>query len=128
MAQGGSEGIGSLLVIEDDALIGKLISVILEHRGYTVTVAATYADGAAAIEAMQLQMIVLDIALPDGNGLDLLRHFRTDLQRTEPVVVLSAYRQEEKVARAFECGASSFVGKPFNPKEFGDCVDRALAS
>jgi DNA-binding response OmpR family regulator len=119
---------GPLLVIEDDDLISKLVRVIFEHRGYAVEVAETYADGAAAIEASKPRVIILDIALPDGDGLDLLRHLRRDLHRTEPVVVLTASRREDKYLQAFQCGASGFVTKPFDPKEFGDLVEFALAS
>jgi DNA-binding response OmpR family regulator len=118
----------SLLVIEDDALICNLLRTILEHRGYVVEFAETYAAGAAAIEATKPRMIILDLALPDGDGLDLLRHLREDLHRTDPVLVLTAFSGEEEFAQAFECGVSDFVTKPFAPRELGDRVERALVN
>ena len=118
-----AEASGSLLVIEDDLPIGRLLQVLFEDRGFVVEVAETFAEGVAAIEGMKPRVIILDLGLPDGDGLDLLRYLREDLHRTEPVVVLTAYRREEKVARAFECGASGFVTKPFSPKELGDHIE-----
>jgi two-component system OmpR family response regulator len=69
---------------------------------------------------------MLDIGLPDGNGLDLVRWVRDDLALSTPIIVLSAYRQEENVQRAFEFGANDFVPKPFRPKELMARVERVV--
>lgn len=124
----GSKTPQSVLVIEDDSLICKLLQVVLEHHGHSVEIAETYAAGAAAIERSTPRMIILDLGLPDGDGLDLLRRLREDLHRTEPVVVLTAFRQEDKAVRAFELGANDFVTKPFAPRELVTRVERALAA
>jgi len=118
----------TLLVIEDDSFICKLLRVFLEHRGYEVEFAETYADGQAAIDATKPRVIILDIALPDGDGLDLLRHLREDLHRTEPVIVMTAYRREQKFVEAFERGATGFVTKPFDLEEFGEDIERVLSN
>ena len=118
----------SVLVIEDDSLICKLLQVVLEHHGHAVEIAETYAAGEAAIANSKPRMIILDLGLPDGDGLDLLRHLRSDLGRTEPVLVLTAFRQEDKAVRAFELGANDFVTKPFAPRELVARVERVLAA
>jgi two-component system KDP operon response regulator KdpE len=124
----GSSAPPSVLVIEDDVLICKLLQVVLEHHGHTVDFADTYASGVAAIESSKPRLIILDLGLPDGDGLDLLRVFREDLHRSEPVLVLTAFRQEDKAVRAFQLGANDFVTKPFAPRELVARVERALAA
>ena len=124
----GSSSPQSVLVIEDDSLICKLLQVVLEHHGHSVEIAETYAAGEKAIEKLQPRMIILDLGLPDGDGLDLLRKLRGDLGRTEPVLVLTAFRQEDKAVRAFELGANDFVTKPFAPRELVARVERVLAA
>jgi DNA-binding response OmpR family regulator len=124
----GSGNPQSVLVIEDDSLICKLLQVVLEHHGHSVEIAETYEAGEAAIAKSQPRMIILDLGLPDGDGLDLLRHLRSDLGRTEPVLVLTAFRQEDKAVRAFELGANDFVTKPFAPRELVARVERVLAA
>jgi two-component system KDP operon response regulator KdpE len=118
----------SVLVIEDDSLISKLLQVVLEHHGHEVEVVETYAAGQEAISRSRPRMIILDLGLPDGDGLDLLRHLRADLGRTEPVLVLTAFRQEDKAVRAFQLGANDFVTKPFAPRELVARVERVLAA
>lgn len=123
----GSANAQTVLVIEDDSLICKLLQVVLEHHGHSVEIAETYAAGELAIEKTHPRMIILDLGLPDGDGLDLLRKLR-DLGRTEPVLVLTAFRQEDKAVRAFELGANDFVTKPFAPRELVARVERVLAA
>ena len=127
-ARNGSGNPQSVLVIEDDSLICKLLQVVLEHHGHSVEIAETYAAGELAIAQSKPRMIILDLGLPDGDGLDLLRHLRSDLGRTEPVLVLTAFRQEDKAVRAFELGANDFVTKPFAPRELVARVERVLAA
>lgn len=132
-AQGGSNGSGSarssaVLIIEDDALICKLLQVVLEHQGHAVQIAETYAEGTDAIEQTKPSLIILDLGLPDGDGLDLLRHLREDLKASVPVLVLTAFRQEDKAVRAFELGADDFVTKPFAPRELVARIERVLAA
>lgn len=118
----------SVLIIEDDSLICKLLQVVLEHHGHSVEIAETYAAGADAIEHSKPELIILDLGLPDGDGLDLLRHLRTDMKKNVPVLVLTAFRQEDKAVRAFELGADDFVTKPFAPRELVARIERVLAA
>ena len=118
----------SLLVIEDDTYICKLLRLFLEHRGFDVEIAESYAAGEAAIDSTRPRVIILDIALPDGDGLDLLSHLREDLHRTEPVIIVTAFRREQKFFEAFERGATGFVTKPFDLDEFGADIERVLAN
>ena len=118
----------SLLVIEDDPYIRNLLRVFLEHRGFEVTFAETYTAGEAAIDGTKPRVIILDIALPDGDGLELLRHLREDLRRREPVIVMTALQREQTYVEAFERGATGFVMKPFDLDEFAEDIERVLVN
>lgn len=126
---GGPQGIGPqhVLVVEDDDSISKLLKIILEQNGYIVKVVNNYVAATGAIQESEPSLIMLDIGLPDGNGLDLPRWVRDALGSSVPIVVLSAFRQEDNVGRAFELGANDFVPKPFRPKELMARVQRVLA-
>ena len=71
-------------------------------------------------------LVLLDLNLPDGNGLDLLQDIRRDLGDGFPVLVLSGLRHEEAVVRGIELGADDYVTKPFSPPELLARVRRCL--
>jgi two-component system, OmpR family, KDP operon response regulator KdpE len=104
-----------VLVVEDDRLIRRLLRSVLPPRGFAVTEADT---GAAALDLLKTEapdLIVLDIGLPDINGLDLLRHVRNE--SGVPIVVLSYTGAVTTKVEALESGASDYVTKPFNADE-----------
>lgn len=115
-----------ILVVEDDGAINKLLKIVLERDGYIVRVVDTYGGGMSAVQDEPPTLVVLDLGLPDGNGLDLLKWIREDLGSSIPVMVLSAFRQDEKVGKAFELGANEFMSKPFRPKELMERIKRIL--
>src|SRR5688500_5594295 len=115
-----------VLVVEDDDAISKLLKIVLEREGYIVRVVNTYAAGMSAVQDESPTLVVLDLGLPDGNGLDLLKWIREDLASSLPVMVLSAFRQDEKVGKAFDLGANDFMSKPFRPKELMERIKRIL--
>jgi DNA-binding response OmpR family regulator len=117
-----------VLVVEDDSMISKLLSIVLEHHGFEVKVADDYASAAESLTDDEPALVLLDLMLPDGNGLDLLKWLRDDMGRATPVVVLTAFRQEDKALRAFELGANDFISKPFRPRELVARVQRVLAA
>lgn len=112
--------------MEDDDSISKLLGILLERAGFVTRAVGNYSSAAGAIQDAQPELILLDIGLPDGNGLDLLRWLRDDVGSAVPVIVLSAYRQEDNVAKAYELGANDFVSKPFRPKELMARIERVL--
>lgn len=121
-------GIGprDVLVVEDDVSITKLMGILLERGGYRVRQAETFAKAKTSIQDSEPALIILDIGLPDGSGLEILRWLRADLGKSTPVVVVSAYGQEAKVAQAYELGANDFVSKPFRPNELLARIQRVL--
>ncbi len=115
---------GSILAVEDDWTVGMVLEHVLTTAGHQVRIVRGVADGRGALSKDSYDLVLLDLNLPDGNGLDLLRSIRQDLGRTTPIVVLSGMRQEETVVHGLRLGADDFVAKPFSPLELLARVDR----
>jgi len=114
-----------VLVIEDDGLIRRLLRATLPPRGFAVTEATS---GAAALELLKNDppdLIIMDLGLPDMNGLGLLRHIRASGSDV-PIVVLSYTASVTTKVEALESGASDYVTKPFNVNEFAARLHVAL--
>jgi DNA-binding response OmpR family regulator len=105
----------SIVVIEDDASIGKLLHQTLAASGFRVTVRTTGASGLLAVEQDGADLVVLDLGLPDVDGIEVLRRLR-DVAAT-PVVVLTARTDESDRILGLELGADDYVDKPFSPRE-----------
>ncbi len=103
------------LVIDDEAQIRRLLRVTLEASGYDVVEAATGADGLVQAAQCRANVILLDLGLPDMNGLDVLKRLR-EWSRV-PVIILSVRDREEEKAEALDAGADDYVTKPFGTAE-----------
>jgi two-component system KDP operon response regulator KdpE len=113
-----------VLVIEDDRLIRRLLSASLPSRGFTVFEAETGGAGLDAVRKERPDLIILDLGLPDMNGLGLLRHIRGDFDI--PIVVLSYTAAVTTKVEALDGGASDYVTKPFNVDELAARLRVAL--
>lgn len=113
-----------ILVIEDDSVIGTILERVLGHAGHSVTVVHRLSEGREALETSRVDLILLDLNLPDGNGMEFLRTLRQDLEIKIPVIVLSGMRQEDHIVRGLQLGADDYVTKPFSPLELVARVDR----
>jgi len=116
-----------ILLVEDDPNIGRLVSRLLSSRGHTVTLAVTMAEATERLEGGDFQLLILDINLPDGNGLDLCKAARNRGSEV-PVVFLTARQEEEVAVRAFSLGAVDYVRKPFGREELLARIQRHLGS
>jgi two-component system KDP operon response regulator KdpE len=104
-----------ILIVEDDALLVKFLRATLSASGYTVDVAR---DGAAAIANLSshaVDLVLLDLGLPEIAGLDVLRQLRT--WSNVPVMVLSAHDQQDEKVAALDLGADDYLTKPFGVPE-----------
>lgn len=104
-----------VLVVEDDRLIRRLLRSVLPARGFTLTEAETGAQALDLLKSASPDLVILDLGLPDVNGLGLLRHIRAD--SNVPIVVLSYTGSVSTKVEALESGASDYVTKPFNADE-----------
>jgi len=117
-----------VLIADDDEDILALVRATIERSGHEVMAVA---DGAAALSAMaerRPDLAVLDIAMPELDGLEVLRRLRADDEmRDLPVILLTAQAQAADVERGFATGASAYVRKPFSLRDLATRVDDLLA-
>lgn len=105
-----------ILAIEDDPVLADGLSVGLNACGWTVEQVATVEEARAALEASGFDAVVLDLGLPDGDGLSVLRYAR-ERDMDVGVVVLSARDDSRDRIQALDVGADDYVGKPFDLDE-----------
>lgn len=107
-----------LLIIDDDARLASMLRSYLGDAGFVVGVAGNVKDGLAAIEAQPPDVIVLDLMLPDGNGLEVCRRLRAASNvAAVPIVMLTAKGDPVDRVIGLELGADDYVAKPFEPRE-----------
>ena len=104
-----------VLVVDDDPALLRALRIGLEARGFEVTMALTGAEGLSRAAQTTPQLVVLDLGLPDIDGVEVCRRLRqwTDV----PVIVLSALDNEERRCLALDSGADDYVTKPFGMQE-----------
>jgi len=102
-----------ILVVDDDALLRRSLSLQLEQAGYRTSTAASAEDALALLKRDQPDLILLDVGLPGMDGLEALRHFQQD--REIPVIFVTARRRELDTILGLELGADGYITKPFNP-------------
>ncbi len=107
-----------LLLIDDDARLTAMLADYLRAAGFNVEAAATLAAGRAQLAAQTFDALVLDLMLPDGDGLDLCRELRAEPRtRHLPLLMLTARGEPMDRIIGLELGADDYLGKPFEPRE-----------
>lgn len=106
----------SLLIVEDEPAICEILHIQLEREGFDIIEAGSLAAARAALREHSFALIVLDLRLPDGDGLDLCRELRA---RNDPVPVLILTARSEEIDKilGLELGADDYMTKPFHPRE-----------
>jgi two-component system, cell cycle sensor histidine kinase and response regulator CckA len=107
-----------VLVVEDDPLVADMLRTMLTRAGYTVEVAADGAAGLARIEAGGLDLVLLDVLLPEMNGLEVCQRVRAqDDDDYLPIIMLTAQSRPEQRQAGFAVGADDFLTKPFERED-----------
>jgi len=112
---GGSARGGTILLVEDEEDIATLVRTYLEKDGFRVIWAARAAEGLQALADNEIRLAILDLQLPDGDGLDLCRAIRATSRL--PIVIVTARDEEIDRITGLELGADDYVTKPFSPRE-----------
>ncbi len=117
---------GSVLIIDDEAAIRESLETLLELEGYGVVSAASGEEGLARIGEQSFDLVLLDLALPDRNGMDLL----AEIHLQDPglsIIMVTAYGTVENAVRAMQAGAANFVQKPWDNEKLLADVRAAVA-
>src|SRR5262245_54344144 len=107
---------GSILVVDDEAEIREGLELLLDSEGYQVATAGTGDAGLARLEEQPFDLLLLDVNLPDRNGLELL----VEIRRRDPnlsVVLITAYGSVDMARTAFKSGAQDYITKPWSNDE-----------
>jgi two-component system phosphate regulon response regulator OmpR len=105
-----------ILVVDDDAEIRKLLARYIEGQGFRVLLASSCRELRERLTTNQIDLIVLDVMLPDGSGLDMCRDLRAE-RSAVPIILLTALKEDVDRIIGLEIGADDYLGKPFNPRE-----------
>jgi CheY-like chemotaxis protein len=118
---------GTLLVVDDNPINRDVLSRRLARDGHTVVEAADGRQGLALARAREFDLILLDMVMPQMNGLQMLEQLKADPRlRHVPVIVISAFHELDGVARCLEIGAEDYLAKPFNPVLLRARIDGCL--
>jgi DNA-binding NtrC family response regulator len=126
LSEGQSSPAGSVLIIDDEAGIRESLETLLELEGYEVSSAATADQGLGRMGERSFDLVLLDLALPDRSGLDLL----AELHEHDPqlsVIMITAYGTVENAVKAMQAGATNFVQKPWDNEKLLADVRAAVA-
>src|SRR5438477_7252447 len=104
-----------VLLVEDEENLASLVAAYLEQEGYRVVSVGTGAGALQAVEQQPVRLVVLDLNLPDMDGLDVCRQIR--IRSSVPIVMLTARDEEADRLAGLGAGADDYLGKPFSPKE-----------
>lgn len=115
-----------LLIVEDDELVQNLMAAFLRREGFEVSMAATGREMLAIIDTEALDLVLLDLTLPDEDGLSLARQVRARCNL--PILVITARKTESDRSAAMEIGADDYLTKPFEPDDMVARVRKLLGA
>jgi two-component system, OmpR family, KDP operon response regulator KdpE len=104
-----------ILACDDESRILRALKLVLRPEGYEVLTAASMQEALDVVALSPVEAAIVDLVLPDGDGIDLCRSLRE--WSTMPIIVLSALGEEEQKVRALREGADDYITKPFGPQE-----------
>ena len=117
----------TILVVDDELGIRALLSEILSDEGHTVEVAANAAQARAVRELLRPDLVLLDIWMPDVDGITLLKEWSAGAQLTMPVIMMSGHGTIDTAVEATKHGAMAFLEKPITLQKLLRAVEQALA-
>ena len=106
---------GSVLLVEDEENLASLVQAYLEQEGYRVVAVGSGEEALRVVDEEPVRLVVLDLNLPDLDGLEVCRRIR--LRSQVPVVMLTARDEEADRLAGLDSGADDYIGKPFSPRE-----------
>lgn len=106
----------SILIIEDDITFSLMLTTWLDKKGFEVKALSSVSDAKRQIENVNYDLILSDLRLPDGDGIDLLKWVK-DKHNALPFIMMTSYAEIQTAVQAIKLGASDYIAKPINPEE-----------
>jgi two-component system, OmpR family, KDP operon response regulator KdpE len=114
----------TILVIDDEVQIRRLLEITLSSNGFKISEAATGKEGLVSAATQHPSLIILDLGLPDTDGIEILKKIREWYQK--PIIVLSVRNSEDDIITALDSGANDYITKPFRTLELLARIRSAL--
>ncbi|PIV82243.1 MAG: hypothetical protein COW52_14620 [Nitrospirae bacterium CG17_big_fil_post_rev_8_21_14_2_50_50_9] len=115
----------TILVIDDELEIGNYLKTLITQFGYRSEIATSGKDGLQTIQRIRPELVILDVVMPDMDGLEVLKQIQEEKMDTS-VIMLSGHRQTSTVVGAMKLGAADFLNKPFDPEELQFTISKVL--
>lgn len=113
----------SILVVDDDQEVREFLKDFLEGEGYSVTLLSDPTAAVASLKENQYHLIILDLMMPELNGMDLLAQIR-QTDDDVAIIILTGHPSLETATTSIELEVSAYIRKPFTPQEFRDAIER----
>lgn len=118
-----------ILVVDDEPHIRRVLSALLEDRGFDITMANDGMEGLAEFKSGTYDLVILDLMMPGASGLEILSQIRSGPERSDtPVIILTAKGQDTDRDAALAGGANDFLTKPFSPKKLIARIEEILGN
>ena len=118
---------GRLLVVDDERSLREFLTILLEQEGYEVTTADTVASGIEAVLKGTYDLVMCDLKLPDGSGLEVLAKARSQ-QVASPFIIITAHTTPQHALEALRAGAAEYLSKPFNVEDLKLILEKLLGA
>lgn len=115
----------AILIIDDETSISDAMQIVLEDRGYRVSIATTGVAGLQYLRYRQVDLVIADLRLPDTSGIDLLSEIKHNWPHTE-VILITGYGSIDVAIEAIKMGAYYYLSKPFTPDQLLVLVEKAI--
>lgn len=115
-----------VLIVEDDSMTRKALEHRMKLDGYEVNTASDGKQAADMLKTQKFDILLTDLHMPNFSGLDLIKHVRSQLKLSIPIIMVTRVGLEETVLNAFELGADDYITKPFSPDELSLRVKKAV--
>src|SRR5260370_30393152 len=114
-----------LLIVDDEASLRDLLTTVFEEDGNRVETAATLAEAREVVQKDEVDLVLCDLMLPDGSGLELLREIKTQ-NPSIAVIMITAHTSTKSAIDALKAGAADYIAKPFDVDELKIIIRKAV--
>ncbi len=115
-----------ILIVEDDVTFSLMLSTWLGKKGFQVNTAVSIKEARYIIKAKTFDLVISDMRLPDGNGMDLLK-WKNELSLSLPFIMMTSYADIQTAVQSIKLGASDYIAKPVNPSDLLDKIRDILS-